>query len=199
MPKCSHRSSLRRSQSTQEPLSALKARLWCSTAFDAVYGSLSGSHRVQRVPSTEKNGRRHSSIIHVSVIDAGTTKKSPIHIDKKDVRVDTFRASGPGGQHRNKTDSGVRITHFPTGIVVTATEERSQHQNRDIAWKRLSDKLMETTSSVLSDRMNAERQNGFSSDKSFTWVEWRDTVKSSDGRKTSYKKALNGNLSKLIK
>jgi ribosome-associated protein len=137
-------------------------------------------------------------MIHVSVIDEDTKRTSLVDVDKSDVRIDTFRASGPGGQHRNKTDSGVRITHFPSGIVVTATEERSQHQNREVAWKRLRQQLETTAHSEHAESINSQRREGITEERSFTWVQWRDTVKSSDGRKTSMTKALNGKLGPLL-
>lgn len=109
---------------------------------DDVYGILkfeSGAHRVQRVPQTESQGRVHTSAATVAVIPK--LELEDIDINKADLKVDTFRSSGAGGQHVNKTESGVRFTHLPTGIVAESTDGRSQIKNRDIAMQRLIDKI----------------------------------------------------------
>lgn len=107
-----------------------------------VYGRLkfeSGAHRVQRVPKTESQGRIHTSAATVVVIPK--LEMEDVNIQKSDLKVDTFRASGAGGQHVNKTESGVRFTHLPTGIVAESTDGRSQIQNREIAIQRLYQKI----------------------------------------------------------
>ncbi|MHC6227358.1 peptide chain release factor 1 [Pseudomonas sp. X10] len=127
---------------------------------DSVYGKLkfeSGAHRVQRVPETESQGRIHTSACTVAVLPE-PDEQVAIEINPADLRVDTYRASGAGGQHINKTDSAIRITHLPTGIVVECQEERSQHKNRARAMSWLSAKLNDMQTSAAQNAIASERK-----------------------------------------
>jgi peptide chain release factor 1 len=125
-----------------------------------VYGMLkfeSGAHRVQRVPATEAKGRLHTSAATVVVMPK--FEPEDIDIKKDDLRVDTFRASGAGGQHVNKTESGVRFTHLPTGIVSESTESRSQHKNRDIAFGRLAQRIKDAQTALHNSNVTSARKS----------------------------------------
>ena len=116
----------------------------------------SGVHRVQRVPETESGGRVHTSAATVAVLPEA--EDVDVHIDANDLRIDTMRSSGAGGQHVNTTDSAVRITHLPTGLVVTSSE-KSQHRNREIAMQVLKTRLYDMERQRVHDARSADRKS----------------------------------------
>jgi peptide chain release factor 1 len=130
-------------------------------AGEQVYGALkfeSGGHRVQRVPVTETQGRIHTSACTVAVL-AEPDEATAVQINPADLRIDTYRASGAGGQHINKTDSAVRITHLPTGIVAECQDDRSQHRNKAKALQVLSARIQEKDRSERAARDAAQRKS----------------------------------------
>ena len=172
---------------------------------DDVYGKLkfeSGAHRVQRVPKTESQGRLHTSAATVAVIPK--FEEEDIDIKKDDLKTDTFRASGAGGQHVNKTESGVRFTHIPTGIVAESTDSRSQHKNREIALQKLYQKIMEAQKEKAYSEQKAKRKSlvgsGDRSDKIRTYNYPQNRVTDHRINLTLYSldKVMDGQIDEII-
>ena len=161
-----------------------------------------GTHRVQRVPSTEASGRLHTSAATVAVLPE--VEEVDIEIDTKDLRIDTFRASGAGGQHVNKTDSAIRITHIPSGVVVACQDERSQFQNKDKAMRMLRAKLVDQQAMEQRKKEASLRKNqvgsGDRSEKirTYNFPQNRVTDHRINLSLYSLDKVLNGELTELI-
>ena len=162
----------------------------------------SGVHRVQRVPTTEAGGRIHTST--ATVVALAEPDDVEVTVDEKDLRIDTYRASGPGGQHVNKTDSAIRITHIPTGIVVQCQDERSQHKNRAKAMRMLKTKLYEVEEKKRQSEISSMRRtmvgSGERSEKIRTYNFSQNRITDHRIGLTLYKleEILDGDLDELI-
>lgn len=172
---------------------------------DDVYGKMkfeSGAHRVQRVPKTESQGRVHTSAATVVVMPK--FELEDIDIRKDDLKVDTFRSSGAGGQHVNKTESGVRFTHIPTGIVSESTDSRSQHKNREIALQKLYQRIKDAQREKAAAEQKQKRQSlvgtGDRSDKIRTYNYPQNRVTDHRINLTLYslEKIMDGQIDEII-
>ena len=172
---------------------------------ESVFGILkyeSGVHRVQRIPETESNGRVHTSAATVAVLPEA--KDIDIDIQESDLKIDTYRASGAGGQHVNKTESAIRITHLPTNLIVTCQDESSQHKNRDRAMKVLRARLFDLETEKLNKKRSDTRKKmvstGDRSAKIRTYNYPQGRVTDHRINLTLYKldEIINGNITYLI-
>ncbi|MCC7503742.1 MAG: peptide chain release factor 1 [Saprospiraceae bacterium] len=183
------------------------AKIVLDVSGDNVYRFLkfeSGAHRVQRIPETEAKGRVHTSAATVAVLPK--MEAEDYDIRKEDIRTDVFRASGAGGQHVNRTESGVRFTHLPTGIVAESTESRSQHKNREIAMGRLvqqiRDAQIQQQASALASQRRSLVGSGDRSEKirTYNWPQNRVTDHRLEGDNKNFNldKIIEGELDELI-
>ncbi len=171
---------------------------WSRLKFEA------GGHRVQRIPVTESGGRIHTSAATVAVLPE--VEEVDFRLDPNDLKIDTFRSSGAGGQHVNKTESAIRITHLPTGLVVECQDERSQYKNKDRAMQILRAKLYEQELARQNAAVAAERKSQIGSgDRSerirtynFPQSRVTDHRLSGDGRSFPIDRIMNGDLDPLI-
>ncbi len=165
----------------------------------------SGVHRVQRVPTTESSGRIHTSAASVAILPEA--EEIDLDIGPNDLKFDVYRSSGPGGQSVNTTDSAVRITHIPTGLVVTCQDEKSQHKNRDKALRVLRSRLYDLERKKReSERSEARRSMVSTGDRSakirtYNWPQGRVTDHRLEGEHKNYslEKVIDGNLDDIIK
>jgi peptide chain release factor 1 len=162
----------------------------------------SGVHRVQRVPATEASGRIHTSTVTVAVLPE--VDDVEVDFNPKDIRIDTYAASGPGGQHVNKTESAIRVTHFPTGIVVTCQDEKSQHKNKEKALKVLKARLFEHEKNKQEESIAQNRRSqvgsGERSEKirTYNFPQNRVTDHRLSGRNFNIGFVIDGDLDELV-
>ncbi len=163
-----------------------------------------GGHRVQRVPVTESGGRIHTSAATVAVLPQ--VEEEDFHLNMNEIRIDTYRSSGAGGQHVNKTESAIRITHLPTGLVVECQDERSQYKNKDRAFSIMRSKLYEKQQKEQREAVAAERRSqigtGDRSDRVRTYNFPQNRVTDhrlkGEGRSFQLESIINGNLDPLF-
>jgi len=172
------------------------------------YGTMkyeSGVHRVQRVPATESSGRIHTSAATVAVLPEA--EEVDVAIQTNDLKIDVYRSSGPGGQSVNTTDSAVRITHIPTGLVVTCQDEKSQHKNKDKALRVLRSRLYDLElAKIESERSEARKSQVSTGDRSakirtYNWPQGRVTDHRLEGDEKNHalEKVMNGDLDEIVR
>lgn len=132
------------------------------------------------------------------VISSENTSKQASILQKSDVREEFYKASGAGGQHRNKTMSAVKLTHIPTGLTAIAADERHQHRNRDIAWERLADRVADAENEFKRADQATAKAEQFKLDDAWAWVDYADEVRAPNGKRMSMKRALKGDLGRLL-
>ena len=183
------------------------AKIVLEVTGENVYAKLkyeSGAHRVQRIPETEAKGRVHTSAATVAVLPI--MEPEEMDIRKEDIRTDVFRASGAGGQHVNRTESGVRFTHLPTGTVAESTESRSQHKNREIAMGRLIQEIRAMQANQQQSALASQRRSlvgsGDRSEKirTYNWPQNRVTDHRLEGDLKNFNldKVIEGDLEEII-
>lgn len=173
---------------------------------EGVYDELQnegGVHRVQRIPKTEKQGRVHTSTATVAVLLK--PKKTEINISPADLKIDTYKAGGPGGQYVNKTESAIRITHLPTGVVVTCQSERNQQQNKETAMSILAAKLLQRQEESDLSALSSERRDQIHAAKraekirTYNYPQNRITDHRIDKSWHNLETIVNGDLEPIIK
>ncbi|MAG44347.1 hypothetical protein CL633_00445 [bacterium] len=174
---------------------------------DSAYDKLkqeAGVHRVQRIPKTEKSGRIHTSAVSVAVLQ-GSQEPSQINLLDHELKIEAFRGSGPGGQHRNVTDSAIRITHIPTGVVASCQDEKSQHKNKAKAMSVLKQRLQSQAKSQYNEEVSQERKEQIgTADRSekirtYNFPQNRITDHRVGKSWQNLERILNGDLYKIIK
>ncbi len=158
-----------------------------------------GNHRIKRVPDNEKRGRKHTSTVRVVLMKQEKLKYvRDVQILKTDVREEFIRTTGKGGQNRNKVSSCVRLTYLPTGLQIVVDEQRTQNQNRELAWQRLQDKLNEEEQLRTKIQHRDQKREQLDNGDYWTWFAYRNEVKRPDGKTAAYDRSMSGKLEKIL-
>lgn len=186
---------------TREKEKGRKILLEASRGFPEELLALAGVHRIQRIPPNDSRGRRHTSTATVALLNK--EQRSTFELCDEDLKVQTYRGSGAGGQHRNKTDSAVRLTHLPSEIVVCCERERSQWQNLQLAKKELLYRLQQAQNALDNQRLNRSRVHQIvgadRSQKDWTWNTQRNVVIChTTGKQYRLNRLLKGRLSETL-